>query len=83
MNNNESDEMTLIGNIKAVGGEAVQIGLGDASVTVDLEDIDRSGFTRDGKLTLMKGQKVKVTGELEDDFFNSFSMDAEHFSRVK
>ena len=44
---------------------------------------DRPPVDDDGKLSLMKGERVRVTGEMEEEFFNTFTVEAEGLMKMK
>ncbi|QJR80090.1 hypothetical protein CA267_004510 [Alteromonas pelagimontana] len=76
------DSMLLIGNVSAVSDEAVQISVGDTSVTVNVDDMRDSPVDDEGYLKLAKGDRVKVSASLDDDFFTSYSLDANYIIKV-
>tara|TARA_B100002049_G_scaffold228224_1_gene202555 strand:+ start:350 stop:1075 length:726 start_codon:yes stop_codon:yes gene_type:complete len=79
----DEEEMVLVGTVKSIGKQALQLEVGDATLTVELDDLDDGPIDEDGYLTLMKGERVRVTGELEEDFFNTFTVEAEGLTKMK
>lgn len=79
----DDEEMVLVGTVKSIGKEALQIDVGDTTVTVELDELVDAPVDADGYLTLMKGERVRITGELEDDFFNRFTVEADTLIKMK
>ena len=79
----DDEEMVLVGTVKSIGKEALQIDVGDTTVTVELDELEDAPVDADGYLTLMKGERVRITGELEDDFFNRFTVEADTLIKMK
>lgn len=79
----DEEEMVLVGTVKSIGKQALQLEVGDATLTVKLDDLENAPLDEEGYLTLMKGERVRVTGELEDDFFNTFTVEAEGLMKMK
>ncbi len=80
----DDEEMILVGTVKSIGKQSLQLEVGDATLTVKLDDLDdMPPLDDDGKLSLMKGERVRVTGELEEEFFNSFTVEAEGLMKMK
>tara|TARA_Y100001947_G_C10252737_1_gene266581 strand:- start:31 stop:768 length:738 start_codon:yes stop_codon:yes gene_type:complete len=79
----DDEEMVLVGTVKSIGKEALQIDVGDTTLTVELDELEDAPVDADGYLTLMKGERVRITGELEDDFFNRFTVEADTLIKMK
>lgn len=79
----DDEEMVLVGTVKSIGKEALQIEVGDATLTVELDELENAPVDEDGYLSLMKGERVRITGELEDDFFNRFTVEADTLMKMK
>ncbi|WP_211481053.1 hypothetical protein [Alteromonas confluentis] len=80
----DDEEMVLVGTVKSIGKKALQLEVGDSTLTVELDDLDElPPLDEDGKLSLMKGERVRVTGEMEEEFFNTFTVEAEGLMKMK
>ena len=79
----DDEEMVLVGTVQSIGKKALQLKVGDSTLTVELDDLDDMPLDQDGKLTLIKGERVRVTGEMEEEFFNTFTVEAEGLMKMK
>lgn len=64
--------ITLSGTVEVVRPNSFALDYGDGSVTVEMDDLDRDA---DG-YKLLKGDRVTVHGKIDDDFFESTSIEA-------
>ena len=76
-------EMIIVGTVETIGREAVQVKVGDAMLTVELDELEDAPVDSDGYLTLTEGERVRITGELEEDFFNRFTVEADTLMKMK
>jgi len=79
----DDEEMVLVGTVKSIGKEALQIEVGDSTLTVELDELEDAPVDANGYLSLSKGERVRITGELEDDFFNRFTVEADTLMKMK
>lgn len=79
----DDEEMVLVGTVKSIGKEALQIEVGDSTLTVELDELEDAPVDVNGYLSLSKGERVRITGELEDDFFNRFTVEADTLMKMK
>jgi uncharacterized protein YdeI (BOF family) len=64
--------ITLSGTVVEPGKRAFELDYGDGTVTVEMDDWDNYGEAR----ALMDGDSVTVYGRIDDDFFESTSIEA-------
>lgn len=64
--------ISISGTVEAVGPDAFTLDYGDATVTVEMDDGDRDA---DG-YKLVRGDKVTVYGVIDDDLFETTSIEA-------
>ena len=79
----DDEEMVLVGTVKSIGKEVIQIAVGDTNLTVELDELESAPVDSEGYLTLIEGERVRVTGELEDNFFNRFIVEADTLTKMK
>ncbi|WP_334018248.1 hypothetical protein [Alteromonas sp. S015] len=79
----DDEEMVLVGTVKSIGKEVIQIAVGDTTLTVELDELESAPVDSEGYLTLIEGERVRITGELEDDFFNRFIVEADTLTKMK
>ncbi|WP_394220444.1 hypothetical protein [Alteromonas gracilis] len=79
----DDEGMVVVGTIRSIGKEALQIEVGEATLTVELDELEDAPVDENGYLTLVKGERVRISGELEDDFFNRFTVEADTLMKMK
>lgn len=68
----DDSRITLDGTVVDVGVDEFTLDYGDGIVTVEMDDEDRAAET----YRLAYGDRVRVTGRIDDDFFESTSIEA-------
>lgn len=64
--------ITISGEVESVTADAFELDYGDGMITVEMDDGDRDADA----YKLIKGDKVTVSGIIDDDFFQSTTIEA-------
>ncbi len=64
------DDMTLIGTVKDVHEDSIELDTADMTVTIDTSELPGEPFKQEGLLFIKEGDRIKVDASMDGDFFD-------------
>ena len=78
----EQAQVEVAGTITEIDGDEFTVSTGSGQLTVDVEDMSFNPLDDEGYLKLETGDRVRVFGEMDREFFDEYELDADTIVKV-
>jgi len=78
----EQARVEVAGTITDIDGEEFTVSIGTGRLSIDVEDMSFNPLDDEGYLQLDVGDRVRVFGEMDREFFDEYELDAETIVKV-